>query len=678
MNTPTALITGASRGLGRALATALNDRGWRLVIIDGRDARRLAATAAACPDRSRRRLPGDVTDPAHRAASPPPSARTSTCWSTTPASSGPARSPGWSSCVPRSSRGCSPSTPSPAGGAAAVLGSRPAPASSPSAPTPPWRPTRLGRLRREQGRARPPHRRPRHRAPGPADLRRDPGDMATDMQQAAFPGEDTRPSGAGDRDPHARPDRRRAAQRALSGRPELFPFRRRRRAGDDDLHASAARRGHRAAGVGRPRRTRSGSCPSGRPGPSPPCSRICRTCSSPGDLVVVNTSAIVPAAWRPGGRTASPFRCTCRPRWTTAAGWWRSAVPTTRGGPGRGAGHGAGSAARGPGDPRGGLRAAGAPGSGAHARSPGPRRRPTCPARAAHHRYGYLHGSFPLASYQNVYATEPGSAECVAPGALQRPAAGAAPRPGHPGRAADPAHRGLQLHEPPYPERFAVPGNRAAGDQHPPGRPEGDRRRNDRDPGAGDRDGRRRRHPAAHGWTDLVLGPDRPRAGRDRPDHRPARARASHLSLLEAVAGPARGRRLPHCHRRALPMARVRRLHAVPAGSPFPSAPGGGALQEGGPLGRRGAGRTCTAAHPAAGRSGSTTRGVRTGCRRRPSYRGTGIGGPQPPPAVRPVPSPPGRRRAGARASGDRWPASPWRSPTAGVPHPAGSGDHRR
>ena len=44
--TPTALITGASRGLGRALATTLNARGWRLV-VDGRDTDRLAAAVAA-------------------------------------------------------------------------------------------------------------------------------------------------------------------------------------------------------------------------------------------------------------------------------------------------------------------------------------------------------------------------------------------------------------------------------------------------------------------------------------------------------------------------------------------------------------------------------------------------------------------------------------------------------
>ncbi len=68
MDTPTALITGASRGLGRALAAALDDRGWRLV-VDGRDARRLAAAAAALPHRELvTTVPGDVVDPAHRTA----------------------------------------------------------------------------------------------------------------------------------------------------------------------------------------------------------------------------------------------------------------------------------------------------------------------------------------------------------------------------------------------------------------------------------------------------------------------------------------------------------------------------------------------------------------------------------------------------------------------------------
>ena len=68
MDAPIALITGSSRGLGRALVTALGARGWRLV-MDGRDAGRLAAAAAALPHSELvTAVPGDVADPAHRAA----------------------------------------------------------------------------------------------------------------------------------------------------------------------------------------------------------------------------------------------------------------------------------------------------------------------------------------------------------------------------------------------------------------------------------------------------------------------------------------------------------------------------------------------------------------------------------------------------------------------------------
>ena len=68
MTPRTALVTGASRGLGAALAEALGRRGWRLV-VDGRDPARLAAAVAAlpCPDLVTA-LPGDVADPGHRAA----------------------------------------------------------------------------------------------------------------------------------------------------------------------------------------------------------------------------------------------------------------------------------------------------------------------------------------------------------------------------------------------------------------------------------------------------------------------------------------------------------------------------------------------------------------------------------------------------------------------------------
>lgn len=63
-----ALITGASRGLGLALARALAERGWSL-IIDAREAGPLEAVRQELASRSEvRAIAGDVSDPAHRQA----------------------------------------------------------------------------------------------------------------------------------------------------------------------------------------------------------------------------------------------------------------------------------------------------------------------------------------------------------------------------------------------------------------------------------------------------------------------------------------------------------------------------------------------------------------------------------------------------------------------------------
>lgn len=155
--------------------------------------------------------------------------------------------------------------------------------------------------------------------------------------------------------------------------------------------------------------------------------------------------------------------------------------------------------------------------------------------------YGYLAARFPLPDYQTVYATEPGSAEMAsagrpftAPLLVRLMACGVivAPVVLHAGVSSP------ELHEPPAAERFAVPAAsarlvdvvRAAGQRvvavgttvvralESAAAPDGSMR-------------------AASGWTDLVLGPDRPArvvGGLVTGLHAPE---ASHLLLLEAVAG---------------------------------------------------------------------------------------------------------------------------------------------
>lgn len=64
---PVAIVTGASKGLGRALAEGLSARGWDLV-LDARSPEPLRAAVDGLPGGGTAvALPGDVTDAAHRA-----------------------------------------------------------------------------------------------------------------------------------------------------------------------------------------------------------------------------------------------------------------------------------------------------------------------------------------------------------------------------------------------------------------------------------------------------------------------------------------------------------------------------------------------------------------------------------------------------------------------------------
>ena len=68
MKAPTAVVTGASRGLGRELARALGGRGWRLV-IDARGAEDLEALRRELAEVTDViALAGDVSDEGHRRA----------------------------------------------------------------------------------------------------------------------------------------------------------------------------------------------------------------------------------------------------------------------------------------------------------------------------------------------------------------------------------------------------------------------------------------------------------------------------------------------------------------------------------------------------------------------------------------------------------------------------------
>jgi S-adenosylmethionine:tRNA ribosyltransferase-isomerase len=172
---------------------------------------------------------------------------------------------------------------------------------------------------------------------------------------------------------------------------------------------------------------------------------------------------------------------------------------------------------------------------------------PAAPLRwlAAHGRpirYGYVDRRWPASAYQNVYATEPGSAEMPSAGRpftaevvtrLVAKGVGVTPVVLHTGVAS------LEADEVPYPERFTVPAVTAA-------RVNATREAGGRVVAVGTTvvralesaaTGGTGELAAADGWTDLVVTPER---GVRVVDglltgwHEPE---ASHLMMLEAVAG---------------------------------------------------------------------------------------------------------------------------------------------
>jgi S-adenosylmethionine:tRNA ribosyltransferase-isomerase len=149
-------------------------------------------------------------------------------------------------------------------------------------------------------------------------------------------------------------------------------------------------------------------------------------------------------------------------------------------------------------------------------------------------RYGYVRESWPLAEYQNVYGTAPGSSEMPSAGrpftpelitALVARGIAVAPITLHCGVSSP------ERHEPPFPEQFEVPAPTARAVRAA-------RTAGGRVIAVGTTVVRALETGRASGWTNLVIGPERPLHvvdGMITGWHEPE---ASHLRLLEAVGGP--------------------------------------------------------------------------------------------------------------------------------------------
>ena len=469
------------------------------LVVDARDADRLAARRRrpAAP-RPVTASPGDVADPAHRDGWPPPSGRPARPAREQRQRPRPEPAAARSPTYPLGALRAGPrgqharparADPAAAADAARRRGGRGQHISSDAA----VEAYAAGAATARQGRARPA--RPRCSPSRSPDLRVyavDPGDMAHRHAPGRVPR--ARTSATGPRRRRVvpallRPGRRRPAERPLPRRRRWPPAGAAGVTGDRFTAARpASRPPHRRRRAGWPA-TRCG-CWSPAPGgvDAPPRSATCPTCSSPATSLVVNTSA---TAARRGRRRAArdgaraPVHVSDR-RSTTAAGWSSCAVRTT---PARTCGAEPGDGARLPGGVRLQLLAA----------YPDPRRPPGCggrgtaPARVAARRTspGTAGRSATATCAGDVAAGRP-TRTCSPrePGqrrdgqrrpAVHRPSCWsrlmAARGRGRAARRCTPASSSPELHEPPPPERFAVPdGHRAARQRHPARRAAGSSR----------------------------------------------------------------------------------------------------------------------------------------------------------------------------------------------------------